>query len=203
MYPPNIQTKRLTLKAVTEDDIPSYEKHFIDYEVIRHLALEIPWPYPADGVEEFVNQQIIPNQGHDKWVWGIYLQQHPDELIGVVDLWRNGNPEHRGFWLGKAFWNQGFMTEAATAINDFAFEELGFEKLVFSNAKGNVQSRRIKEKTGAKLIGVEPALFVDPVYSEHEIWELTKQDWLEFKKSQPANQNMGLIDKANTQPSTQ
>ena len=181
-YPPNIETARLALKPVTAADIPSYEKHFIDYEVIRHLAQETPWPYPVDGVKDFVLNHILPNQGKDKWVWGIFLKENPSELIGVVDLWREGNPEHRGFWLGKAFWNRGLMTEAAGAINDFAFQDLGFEKLIFSNAKGNIQSRKIKEKTGAKLIGVEPATFVDPIYTEHELWELSKEDWLEFKR---------------------
>lgn len=181
--PPVIQTERLVLKAVTEADIPAYEKHFIDYEVIRPLAAGIPWPYPENGVQDFLNERVFPYQGKDKWVWGIFLQQHPAELIGVIDLWRPGTPENRGFWLGRKFWNQGIMTEAVSAINDFAFNELGFEALIFSNAKGNIQSRRIKEKTGAKFIGVEPAEFVDSLYTEHELWELTKQDWLEYRDS--------------------
>ncbi len=73
------------------------------------------------------------------------------------------------------------MTEAVKPINDLAFNELGFETLIFSNAKGNTQSRRIKEKTGARLIGTEPAEFVDPAYTEHELWELTRQDWLNYR----------------------
>ncbi len=181
IYPPTLATKRLTLKAVTEDDILSYEKYFVDYEVIRHLASTVPWPYPRNGVSEFVKRSILPKQGKNKWVWGIFLQQKPDELIGVVDLWRSGTPENRGFWLGKQFWDQGIMTEAVIPVNDYAFGSLGFEKLIFSNAKGNIRSRRIKEKTGAKLLRVEPASFVDPVYNEHEIWQLTKDDWLETK----------------------
>jgi RimJ/RimL family protein N-acetyltransferase len=183
IFPPNFTTKRLFLKAVAETDIPSYEKYFLDYEVIRHLASTVPWPYPENGVRDFVKENIIPKQGKDKWVWGIFLQQCPEELIGVVDLWRPGKPENRGFWLGKKFWGQGIMTEAVIPINDFAFTSLEFEKLTFSNAKGNIKSRRIKEKTGAKFLRIEPALFVDPIYKEHEIWELTKKDWIENKKS--------------------
>ena len=182
-YPPVQITERLLLKAVAETDIPSYEKHFVDYEVIRHLASVVPWPYPENGVRDFIKENILPKQGKDKWVWGIFLHQYPDELIGVVDLWRPGKPENRGFWLGKKFWRQGLMTEAVTPVNDFAFIDLGFERLIFANAKGNIASRRIKEKTGAKFLRVEPASFVDPIYSEREIWELTKTDWLEHKKS--------------------
>ena len=99
-------------------------------------------------------------------------------MIGGVDLWRVGIPENRGFWLGKPFWGQGIMTEAVTPVMDYAFNELGFDKLIFSNALGNNKSRRVKEKTGARFIGTRAAKFVDPAYNEAETWELTKGEWL-------------------------
>ena len=180
IFPKTMTTKRLILRAVTEADIPAYEKHFVDYEVIRYLASAVPWPYPADGVESFVKTVILPNQGKDKWVWGIFLKDNSDELIGVVDLWREPSPENRGFWLGRSFWGQGLMTEAVTVIMTYAFQELGFETLYFSNAKGNIGSRRVKEKTGARLIDVRSASFVDPRFTETELWELKKEDWLVY-----------------------
>jgi RimJ/RimL family protein N-acetyltransferase len=70
------------------------------------------------------------------------------------------------------------MTEAVVPIMNCAFDDLGFEKLVFARAVGNVRSRRIKEKTGARFIRTEPAQFVNPEYSEREIWELTKDEWI-------------------------
>ena len=54
---------------------------------------------------------------------------------------------------------------------------LGFEVLVFANAVGNLRSRRIKEKTGARLLRTEPAEFVDPSFKDREIWELSKSEW--------------------------
>lgn len=59
--------------------------------------------------------------------------------------------------------------EAVEPIINYAFDELGFQTLVFANAVGNTRSRRIKEKTGACLIGVRPAKFVNPAYTEYEI----------------------------------
>lgn len=55
--------------------------------------------------------------------------------------------------------------------------ELYFEKLIFANALGNNRSRRIKEKTGARLVRIEPEEFVNPDYNQREVWELTKQEW--------------------------
>ncbi len=174
---PTFTTKNLILRAVVEKDAVSWQNHFNDYEVIRNLSVYVPWPYPQDGALSFIKNSILPNLGIDRWVWGIFLQNNPDELIGVVDLWRDGKPEHRGFWLSRKHWGQGFMTEAVTPVMDYAFNELGFETLVFANASENIGSRRIKEKTGARLIRIEPANFVDPKFTEQEVWELHKSDW--------------------------
>jgi [ribosomal protein S5]-alanine N-acetyltransferase len=175
---PMFETERLILKSVTKSDITSYIKYFVDYDVVDQLSAAVPWPYPDDGVEWFLNNVIWPNQGLTRWTWGLFEKSSSDELIGCVDLWRVGHPENRGFWLGKKFWNKGYMSEAVQPITKYAFEYLNFDKLVFTNAVGNLKSRRIKEKTGCRLIDIQPAKFVNPKYTEHEIWELTKFDWL-------------------------
>lgn len=178
---PTFETERLILRGVQISDEPSYKKHFVDYEVVSQLAAAVPWPYPEDGIREYIEQVILPVQGKDRWYWAMFLKSNPEEMIGGVDLWRDGKPENRGFWLGRKFWNQGLMTEAVEPIIDYAFTELGFEKLIFSNALGNIRSRRIKEKTGARLIGTRPAQFVSSDYVEAETWELTKSEWYVHK----------------------
>lgn len=177
---PVFETERLIIREVTEADIPAYTLHFVDYEVIRHLVLA-PWPYPENGVREYLQTHVFPRQGMGYWMWGLHLRDKPHELIGAIDLWHQGRPENRVFWLGRKFWGQGLMTEAVAPVMDYAFACLGFERLVFSNARGNAGSRRIKEKTGARLIGVETAKFVDPAYTERELWELTREEWLALR----------------------
>ena len=182
------RTARLILRGVTEADAPSYERHFVDWEVIGQLAAAVPWPYPAGGVRNFIADVILPAQGRDRWVWGLFRREEPDELIGVVDLWRTGRPENRGFWLGRPFWGRGYMTEAVIRITDHAFDDLGFDRLVFSNALGNERSRRVKERTGARLLCTQPAKFVNPAYSRQELWELTRADWAAWKaRAQPGD----------------
>ena len=174
---PTLHTPRLILQGVTAADIPAYERYFIDYAVIRNLSAAVPWPYPPDGVSEFLTSTVFPRQGIDRWMWGIFERETPHELIGAIDLWREERPEQRGFWLGCPFWGRGYMTEAATSVNEYAFTSLGFKRLIFENARGNARSRRVKEKTGARLIQVCPAQFVDPALTEQELWELTREAW--------------------------
>lgn len=174
---PHFTTERLLLKGISEDDAESYEKHFVCYEVIGELTDMVPWPYPAGGVKEYIKNSVLPNQGIHLWCWGIYLKENPSEVIGAIHLRREGNPGHRGFWLGKDFWGKGYMTEAVRPINDYAFNQLGFNRMIITNAVGNIRSRRIKEKNGADFIGTEPARFVNPNYIEREVWVLTKEKW--------------------------
>jgi [ribosomal protein S5]-alanine N-acetyltransferase len=178
---PIFQTPRLILRELVETDAPAYEKYFIDYKVIRSLAAAVPWPYPKGAALDFIKTQILPKQGNDKWVWAITLREDSSELIGVIDLWRECTPANRGFWLGQKFWGKGYMTEAVKPVMDYAFDHLGFEKLVFSNAVGNRRSARVKEKTGARLIERSLAKFVDPELTEREVYELTKDEWKSFR----------------------
>lgn len=182
---PTFRTRRLLLRAVQLSDAEAYSRHFVDYDVINTLSAEVPWPYPSNGVEWFLSSVVLPAQGNNRWVWGIFLLSQPDELIGCVDLWRVPKPENRGFWLGKKFWGRGVMTEAVEPITDYAFSELGFDVLYFSNAVGNVASRRVKEKSGAKLIEIRPGSFVNPAYTLQELWVLTKDEWRNRKKACP------------------
>ena len=57
--PPPFITDRLHLRAVSINDIPSYEKHFVDYEVIRHLSSNVPWPYPDNGVHDYIMYRVL------------------------------------------------------------------------------------------------------------------------------------------------
>ncbi|MEM7078794.1 MAG: GNAT family N-acetyltransferase [Pseudomonadota bacterium] len=174
---PDLVTERLTLRAVTAEDAAAYREHFIDYEVIRYLSAAVPWPYPDDGIENFLAAKL-PQQGRDRWLWGLHLNGATTGLIGAIELWREGEPEHRGFWLGRAFWGRGYMSEAASAVTDAAFERFGFEELCLTNALDNARSHRIKEKAGAELLRVEPGAYVDPALTQQAVWRLRKADWL-------------------------
>ncbi len=172
-----LRTDRLLLRPITESDIQNYQKYFNNYAVVRYLNAVVPWPYPDEGAQQFYFEVIVPNQGKDRWFWAITRTGYEGELIGTIDLVRQGSPENRGFWLAEPFWGTGYMTEAVSAVNRFAFDELGFSRLIFAHAKGNIGSRRVKEKTSAVFLRTEPAKFVDREFTERELWELTKEAW--------------------------
>jgi RimJ/RimL family protein N-acetyltransferase len=55
------------------------------------------------------------------------------------------------------FWGQGFATEAARAVIDYAFNSLGHEVLEAGARVSNPASRRVLEKCGFQWTGVRLA----------------------------------------------
>jgi [ribosomal protein S5]-alanine N-acetyltransferase len=57
------------------------------------------------------------------------------------------------FSLKKAYWNQGFATEAASAVITFCFDDLGLQRIDGACATENIASIRVMEKNGMCYIG--------------------------------------------------
>jgi len=56
-----------------------------------------------------------------------------------------------GYDFRSDHWNQGYATEAAGAVRDFAFNTLKLPALISLVRKGNQSSRRVAEKIGMTL----------------------------------------------------
>ena len=83
----------------------------------------------------------------------------------------------RGFWLAERYWKQGLMSEAVSAVNDFAFRVLDVDVFYACNAVTNEGSRRVKQKTGAEFLGyVELAHHSGQTRAEK--WRVTRENWL-------------------------
>ena len=180
---PTLHTQRLTLRPPTEADIPSWQQYFSDWEVIKHLSTQVPWPYPEDGVVEHWELRVRPRlESQTAWHWAITERERPGVLIGTIDLSPkaddNGN---RGFWLGRPFWGRGYMTEAVTAVQDWLFTQTDMSEIVVKNALSNVGSRRIKEKTGATFVENDVSMH-NSGDNEGEVWVIRRDDWLSLRK---------------------
>ncbi len=171
------------LRPLAPSDAPDIQRHFDNWNIIRHLARVVPWPYPDDGAETFVKLQLEKiAAGEDLYHWVLALRSGNGEAIGSIHFRpRADSPKgNRGFWLAEPYWNQGLMTEAVAAVNDFAFTTLGIESFYVCNAATNVASRRVKQKTGAEFIGYIELAHHDG-QSRSEKWRVTRESWLRGK----------------------
>jgi RimJ/RimL family protein N-acetyltransferase len=170
-----LETPRLILRPVKFTDAQQVQALFPHWEIVKYLDKIVPWPYPPGGVETFYRSVVMPGMERGKyWYWTLRLKTAPEEIIGAINL-QTGNA-NRGFWLGLPWQGQGLMTEACDAVTDYWFDVLGFPVLRVAKAIANEASRRISEKQGMRVIGVEERDFVCGRLPA-EICEITADEW--------------------------
>ncbi|MDX7988120.1 GNAT family N-acetyltransferase [Xenorhabdus sp. 12] len=184
MHFENLETKRLLLKKLAYDDAPHIQQKFPHWEIVKYLdSNAVPWPYPADGAEHFVNNVAYPAMQSGKaWIWSMRLKNNPDEFIGIIGLYDKPN-NNRGFWLSLEYQGQGFMREACEKVTDYWFNTLNMPVLRTPKACINQGSRKISLIQGARIIKVEEKEYVSGTY-DSETWEITKEEWLKRNLSQ-------------------
>lgn len=174
---PRLDTDRLILRPLRLEDISAVQRHFPHWAMVRHLVTKVPWPYPDDGAETNVRDCLDKRARGEQFYWALTLKHGDDELIGRIDLRPDaGLGAMRGFWLAQEYWGRGLMTEAADAVNAYAFEVLDWPFIEVSTNSANRGSQRIKEKQGFTRINVGVGEYVEGE-RETSFWRLTQETW--------------------------
>ena len=94
----------------------------------------------------------------EKHGFGMYLVLLGNEPIGMCGLLQRPYLEHPdiGFAYDEAYWNQGYGTEAALAVVEYATTALGYASLSAFTSVNNKASGRLLEKAGFRFAGVKP-----------------------------------------------
>jgi ribosomal-protein-alanine N-acetyltransferase len=173
---PQLETARLILRPLELADAEQAQILFPQWEVVRLLANQVPWPYPDDGVHTHFRDKALPAMARgEEWHWSLRPKTDPGQLIGVISLMKTeGN--NRGFWLAPPWWRQGLMSEAVEVVTDYWFDVLGFPLLRAPKAVVNTASRRISEKTGMRVVALEDRDYVSGRLPS-EMWEITAEEW--------------------------
>jgi RimJ/RimL family protein N-acetyltransferase len=144
-----LETERLVLRRPTLADVKAIARLANDRRIAQNTS-RIPHPYAVSDAEIFI--QFVAQQPRDT----NFVILRGDDLVGTIgiDLGKPDVPEI-GYWLGVPYWGQGYATEAARAVIDYAFEEFGPPELRAGARVVNPSSRRVLEKCGFQWTGVE------------------------------------------------
>src|SRR4051794_14637858 len=102
MQTPKLETERLILRQLALSDAPAIQRHFDNWNIIRHLAAVVPWPYPADGAETFVRPQLEKvSAGGEIYHWVLVPRGGDGGAIGNIHFppYADTAKGNRGFWL--------------------------------------------------------------------------------------------------------
>lgn len=182
MKTPILETERLILRPVSLEDAPAIQKYFGNWDIIRNMAVTVPWPYPPDGAIQYLGRILPKMSTGDMCEWAINLKETPVEMIGAIAISKRDDGNlRRDFWLAEPFHGNGYMTEAVTAVHDYIFFELKAPLIIVNNAVNNKGSRRVKEKTGAIFLKTEE-LHYHNGDTVGEVWEITKENWQKIRQ---------------------
>ncbi len=145
-----IETQRLRLRDLREDDAAAYVQMCADPEVMRYVSGS---PLSADEAW----RQLAMLVGH--WtlrgfgMWAVETRE--GEFVGRVGLhFPLGWPEREIGWaLARPYWGRGYAFEAAAAARDHAFRDLGWRRLVSYIHPDNARSIRLAERLGGRRAG--------------------------------------------------
>jgi RimJ/RimL family protein N-acetyltransferase len=145
---PVLATERLVLRAPRHEDAKTIAQLANDRRIAENTT-RIPHPYQVTDATSFIAEV---NRSDGDFAWLITLDDEPVGACGLAQL--DGPAPDLGYWLGAPYWGNGYATEAARAVIDHAFAELGHEVLQAGARVTNPASRRVLEKCGFQWTGV-------------------------------------------------
>jgi len=148
--PAVLETERLVLRAPRANDAEALAQLINDRRIAINTA-RIPYPYSVEDAELFI--AAVNRRGGEV----AFLITLHDALIGGCGVAQSDSGPELGYWVGVPFWGQGFATEAAGAVIDYAFGSLGHEVIEAGARVSNPASRRVLEKCGFQWTGVRLA----------------------------------------------
>ncbi|MFI5640843.1 GNAT family N-acetyltransferase [Streptomyces goshikiensis] len=146
-----IRTPRLLLRRWSNDDLVPLSEINADPEVMRWIGdgSTLDLDRTAEDIERFEDEW--DEEGFGPFAVELLAS---GELIGVVGLsvpeWLpEVLPAVEITWrLGRAYWGQGYASEAAQATLEFALQDRGLDRVVAINRAGNDDSENVIRKLG-------------------------------------------------------
>ena len=190
-----LESPRLVLRRIAQDDLPFFARIHALREVVQHL-------YPGGrprSPEETAAWLQATLASYEQLALGYLavLRKEDGALIGrcgLMDLVvESAAPEHgiRRGWFGReqapagpaltfecelgytfdpAVWGQGFATEASQCVRDYARDVLRLPYAVSAIHPQNARSRRVAERSGARVAGQMEAFGMT---WDRYVWPLT------------------------------
>lgn len=143
-----VETERLILRTFNPGDDEALMQVFADPEVMRYGN----GTQNAEWVTNWITSCLF---NYDRLGFGLWavVEKRSGKAIGYCGLTQfpnvNGRSETEiGFRLAKAYWGNGFATEAALAVRDFAFNILKLQRLIAIVDSKNANSINVIKKIG-------------------------------------------------------
>ena len=151
---PELETERLVLRQVIEEDLDQLYEMFRDPEVAKYDYFH-PVSSKAETLKflERFNQDLSANE---EITWGLILKE-TNQLIGTCCLGEFNEGARRaeiGYDLTQKQWGKGYATEAVKAVIDFGFIRMNLNRIEATITPGNDASVQVLKKLNFTQEGI-------------------------------------------------
>lgn len=145
------ETDRLLIRPPVPGDAEAVARSMSDRDVVWHLG-RAPYPYQLSDAEAWINRaEQDRTKGRE---YAFVILYGAEGVIGSVGFNRSNGPVWEiGYWLGKPWWGQGLVTEAAQGLLEWGRRECGIESFVAGHFSDNPASGRVLKKLGFQAVG--------------------------------------------------
>jgi RimJ/RimL family protein N-acetyltransferase len=173
-----IITKRLLLREFTEGDLPALVAYQDDPRYAEF------WPEaPPDHARALFDMFRLwaDERPRRNYQLAVARLQTPHELIGNCGVRGQGldaGTAEFGIELAPQWWGHGYAIEAARAILDFGFRELGLQEVRGVSVTENTRVTKMAPRLGFTLLGRRPGpAWIDARGWSQTEWRLTRERW--------------------------
>ncbi|TFG22409.1 MAG: N-acetyltransferase [Promethearchaeota archaeon] len=149
-----IETSRLILRMMSKDDFNDLLRIFTDKDVMQSFNLKT---FSPKQMQNWMDRNLNHQKQYNYGLYSVILKSS-QELIGDCGLEHTTFEEKPCVEIGYDFlsryWNQGYATEAASAVKDHATKNLNIDLRVLCSfiRISNKGSQRVAEKIGMQRI---------------------------------------------------
>ena len=182
-----IETKRLKLTNFKADYAEAFTKTLNDPQIFLYLPESVP---ELEGIKNLIQWFIERDQKNAKNDFtgtnlAVFIKE-TKEIIGWCGIQPfDPMPDKREifFGLSPAYWNQGYMTEAAGAVLRYGFEVLNLDEIVAGVKPENLASIAVLKKIGLVFQDtLEKVPKGCEFYLGERYYSVTKEQYLAMQK---------------------
>ena len=186
-----LETERLILRWLTEDDVDHLFELDSDPEVMRYLTGGVPHTR-GEIVEKVLPQYLDHYERYEGYGFWAAIEKPGGRFIGWFHFRpfrENPDEIELGYRLERSAWGNGYATEGSRGLIEKGFTELGVDTVVATTVAANTRSCRVMERLGMQ---VEREFVLDA--DEFPNWDqeqrrgvkyaLTRAEWMRLRSGQ-------------------
>jgi ribosomal-protein-serine acetyltransferase len=170
----NIELKQLKLS----DSADIFNTIISQREYLGKWLPFVEYTKKIEDTKNFVDSVVNAPEDRFEYVFTIRNQNEFIGLIGLKSTDKANKKTEIGYWLSEKYQKQGIMTKSVSKLCDFAFNELGMNRIQIKCAVGNDPSKNIPKRLNFKFEGIERdgELLTGNVYTDLEVYSKLKND---------------------------